>query len=61
MGLSSFKFWSLSHICRQCNNAVHIMAKTASSSIESHVWVEDTTLIANQLRWDVIYEYFCPN
>ena len=37
------------------------MARTASSSIESHVWVEDTTLIANQLRWDVIYEYFCPN
>ena len=61
MGLSSFKFWSLSHICRQCNNAAHIMARTASSSIESHVWVEDTTLIANQLRWDVIYEYFCPN
>ena len=62
MGLSSFKFWSLSHICRQCKNAAHIMARTTSSSIESQVWVEDTRpVIANQLRLDVIYEDFCPN
>ena len=42
MGLSSFKFWSLNHIGRKCDNAAHILARTASSSIETHVWVEDT-------------------
>ena len=59
MGLSSFKFWSISHICRQSNNAAHLMARTASSSNEYHIWVEDTPpVIANQLRLDVICEDF---
>ena len=44
MGLSSFKVWSLNHICRKCNNAAHILAMTASSSTETQVWVEDTPL-----------------
>ena len=43
-GLSSFKFWSISHICRQSNNAAHLMARIASSSNECHIWVEDTPL-----------------
>ena len=62
MGLSSFKVWSLNHICRKCNNAAHILARTASSSTETQVWVEDTPpIIGNQLRLDVIYKDFCPN
>ena len=62
MGLSSFKFWSLNHICRKCNNAAHLLARTASSRNETQVWVEDTPpVIANQLSLDVICEDLGPS
>ena len=62
MGLSSFKFWSLNHICRKCNNAAHILARTSTSRNETQVWVEDTPpVIANQLSLDVICEDLGPS
>jgi len=42
MGLSSFKYWSVSHIHKQINNAAHIMAREAMSIHDCQIWVEDT-------------------
>ena len=55
---SCFKVWIASHVGRNGNEAVHLMAKMAKSLLDCKIWVDDTLpIIADQALQDVTNLY----
>ena len=58
LSFSCFMVWIASHVGRNGNEAVHLMAKMAKSLLDCKIWVDDTLpIIADQALQDVTNLY----